>query len=83
MGKYTVQTGFAKSWNNQYNCYDEHISNENGVEFSNYNDALICFNELANNYEGEPAIIVEILDNENDYDTIKIYQTDPYGNELK
>ena len=91
MKKYTVQTGYATDWNNLYNCYDCHYSHENGICFDDYNEAKELFNKLVAEAKGNPAEIVEIIDNEelekNDgccgTEIVEIFETDPYGNEIK
>lgn len=84
--KYTVSTGYGMSWNNQYNCYDQHYSNENHTYFDDYEAAQKYFDILVDHFKGEPGIIVELdmwVDCFRDWDIIDIYETDPEGRELK
>ena len=88
MKKYLVETGYGSDWNRTYNCYNAHPSNEDGVEFESYDEALDYFNSLVSSRKGGAGEIVSMYesDENGEYDfcccMIESFETDPHGNEI-
>lgn len=81
MKKYYVDNGWGNDWNNLYDCYDSHISYENGEEFDNYKDALEYYEDRVQMIKGEPKEYVMLQEiDDGDYNEILIFENDPDGN---